>query len=420
MRRSISSTKRSAFRHAALLGFFIVPHAQAAISLNVLTACDDIAQLYNSLRSTTSAFPSDCRQARTPLEKALVTRTHLDSSKLCFQEPGIRFLDRFTCFRSFAPQGAALTCFRAASDADIKTYKREYDEKFKARVTSYLAAASACSVSNHDSSPSQPTTFPPLLNFVSRFDFGFITPLGQAQPPDSSVVHGYATTDPTLVGDAPTALEFVYVLTGMPPYGADYQFEIIGKWKVTIDPATLTTEGFNAEAKKSRAPIWMTTRAFSFKQNTTVATALSSKISNLTKLQGAIAHSLGYEGFDTMPDDELKAYTGMTPRQMVEKVTRDTVPFGQSRNAPVKLVENFKFLMNSKRPRCAKDSKGAIGAFVMASEPEDGVASDFGGVAVMIIGLGACSRTTITSTREYMDGLVEVVRDEVRTQLASM
>ena len=213
--------------------------AQAEINLDKLSACDDIALLSETMKSRPLDTHRNCRSPRNTLERELVARTGLDISQHCLdQSTPVPFLTGFSCFWLEGPEvkvGASLVCFRSADLDDITLYKTNHGEEFDAPISKYKSAAAACPVSNGDSADAQLTLFPVLLWSIARFEFGFITGLGKKRPPDSYIVHGYAATDPTISGNAPSAIEFVYAITGATMNSPASEQKTVGTWVVDID-----------------------------------------------------------------------------------------------------------------------------------------------------------------------------------------
>lgn len=408
---------RLAYARRLLAGCFAwMSCAQAGVNLDKLTACDDIASLYDSLKARPVAAREACRAPGNALENALLARTGLDASALCFlRSTPAPFLEGFTCFRPRVKTGASLVCFRPAAAEDIKQYKRQHDEgKLRVPVSNYLSAASACRASKGDSSAARATTFPALLLHISSFELGFITPLGRDRLSDGSVLHAYAPTDPSLAGAPPSAIEVVYLIAGAPVYSPATKTVKVGDWTVRVDHSKEQEEAFNREMRKKRAPLMIDMTTFDLESATTANPPISARLSFINDLQKAIQRSLEDEGFETQSESKIRAATGKSPAEMVEEISR-SIPFGARRNSPVKMAPTLIFLLNERRPQCARGGDGAMAAYLMAVQPVPDVRSDYGDVGLIILGMGACARSTTTSTRNYIDGLI----DEATTQLVA-
>lgn len=377
----------------------------AEIKFDILDNCHGLTIVYESLRSDPT-IPATCRAPSNPIERALASHTRLNEAHLCFlYSPPAPFLSNFSCFRSSVETGAVLTCFRSATLSDIQEYKEQFATEFANKVTEYLAAAAACGASNGDSTHAQQTQFAPFLRYVSNFEFGFIAGLGADRPSSSSVVHGYASIDPE-VEEASSALEFVYFITDAPKYAPSGERRSVGDWIITIDDAMPADKAFNANAK-----ILANLTSYSIDLHTNRGVSQSEKLAHLERWQRAVANTLEAEGFQLLSDGDLKAYTGMSGKEMLDKSTT-LLPFGSRQSAAVKWAPTLLVLLNVERPRCT-NAGGVIGAYVMTMEPIPDVASDFGDVSLFLVGLGSCSHSSNSSTRKYFKGLI----DETTTDL---
>jgi hypothetical protein len=229
-------------------------------------------------------------------------------------------------------------------------------------------------------------------------------------------VHGYASTDPAIPSDAPPALEFVYVLVDMPRFAPNADQRQVGKWRLTVDDAKDMSKAFNEQARQNHAALALSVRGYTLAQDTVVATPQPGKLAQLQKLQDRIATSFESEGFDGVSEAAFKAKSGMTIRDMLEKAQGTGTPFGWKRSAPVKFAPFARVMINQRRPACARND-GAFAAYIVAVEPLAGAAADFGQVAVLIMGMGICSRTSSGAVRQFVAGLLDEASDEVLEEL---
>lgn len=395
-------------------GVMSISCAQAAINLDILTACADMAQLYEYLKARPVPSSNTCRAANGPIETVLLERTRVDASSFCFMQAApVPSLKGFTCVRTLESASlASLVCFRSASISDIKLYKEQYGQKFAEPVSNYLSAAAACHASNGDTSQAERLSLPWLLSLVSRFDFGFVTLLGKKRLSDSEVVHGYATTDPSIQGATPSALEFVYVTVDNPRYSPDAQRKKAGDWVVLIDDSKGANDFINQEWRKRGAPLTIDMTHYTLERRTTVSVAQDTKLALIKRLQTAIAESLEEEGYEAISDDDIMAKTGKSTTETLGEVTK-RMPFG-TRDAPRgTLGPTMLILLNERRPRCTKDGAGAMSAFLASGQPIPQVASDYGSVGLMLLSMGACARSTTASTRTYIRGIIDEATEKL-------
>lgn len=390
----------------AVASMLLGHESHAAINFDKLTACDDIARLQATLNSAIGRKPAGCRAPRGDMERAIEKRSALGANILCFQASSpVAALQGFSCMRPEVPTGASLVCFREAALSDVKSYKEQYGEKFAAPASRYMAAAAKCSASNGDTSTAIQTGFPMLLSFISRFEFGFITLLGKQRLTDSSVIHGYAATDPSAGSNVPSAIEFFSLFVGAEEYVRAGVGKTVGEWTARIDDNAKLDAAANAEFRKRNAPMMMDTTTISLTRRTTASLTQQAKLALLKDFQKAIASAFEDEGFKLVSDAELKAKSGRNSQETIAEIAK-SMAFGAN-DMPVKMGPDFFVLVNERQPACTRNGNGAMAAYLMSTQPVADVRSDYGSVGIIIAGLGACSRTSSSVTRTYVNGLIE-------------
>ena len=414
------SNFKMAFISGLIIGCFACSSlVHAAVKLNKLTACDDIARLYKHMKARQVIASRSCRSPRNLLEKVLVARSGVDVSEICFdQSAPALFLRGFSCIWQEMNGTKTLLCFQPVDMAGIRQYtKKHRDDKIIAVDRQYLSMAAKCRASNGDTVSAQPTLFPQLLSFISSFEFGFITGLGKGRLPDSTMLHGYATTDPTISGNAPSALEFVFILIDAQFNSTSSDFKTVGNWSVHIDEDEEFEKSFNRQLRKNRIPVNVNSTTFKLKRRTTNPASQDEKLMLTRELVQAVAWSLEDESFEAFSDDDIQAGLGMSTTEILEKITKQQ-PFGMRQKSPVKLGENLQILINERRPRCTKKS-GAVATFLMTIQPIPEIMSDYGSVGIMIIGLGKCASIKSGSTHTFINGLIEEATNQLMSTLNS-
>lgn len=388
----------------------VVLHAE--IFLDKITACDDIANVYKSMKNGTFMVGGGCRLPHNRLEKEVVARSGLKTSDFCFTELNpASFLEGFSCFSFKKGKAHSLNCFRTADEDDIDFYKEHYKENFSVRESKYLSDAKECSASNGDSARATNTLLPIPLQYISSFEFGFILQLGSSIPSDSAVVHGYAKTDPEIDSEAPSAIEFVSIYTSAPEYEDNSKHETIGNWDISIDEADEADNELNKEFRHRRIPIKLDITSYSLTQSQAVGVPDDEKLELTEGLQYAIAKVLKDESFKRLTDNDLQNTTGMDSDEIVNKINQQ-MPFGFKNVSPMKLGRKFLVYVNEKHPVCTKHGDGAMGVYLMSTQPTPEVKSDFGSLGVLIIGIGECARSK-SPTRAYIEELKNLVKDQV-------
>lgn len=390
-------------------------YAFGGINLDRLNACDDIATLNESLRSTPMPKSSECRSPIGALENSLYERSGGRHTALCFlRSTPAPFLEGFSCAQTPSKTGAAITCFRSARLADIKFYKENYKDRFADLVSKYQVSASKCTVTNGNATVAVPTTFPPLLTFISTFEFGFISPLGEDRRTDSFVQHGYASTAPSIAGEAPSALEYVYLLIGTTPYASNDKKQTIGDWVVNVDESEEADKEFSKEFRKRNIPMIINSTSYHLENLAGSNYSLSEKLKLIDGLQNVIVKGYEDEGFEEMSDDYLKSETGRNRDELITDFAK-LIPYGTA--VPMKLGRTIHILMNEKRPSCTRNGAGVVGVYLFSFQPVSEVESDFGDIVIMVAGIGDCSKSLRASTTTYMKGLVEVATELVTSEL---
>lgn len=400
----------------ALISFLVWSSCvHAAISFDKLTACSDITRIYGSLKANPTSGRVNCRSPRDSLEREVMNRSGLDTSQLCFLESSpAPFVDGFSCARPSVPGGGAeLVCFRAAASDDLRVYKEQFKERFSEAKSKYLATAATCGASNGDSVDAWASLLPFTLTHVTQFEFGYAMGLGRDRVPDSTILHGYAITDPSISPRPPAAIEFVYLLVGAPKYSPWGTRTTIGNWMVRVDDSKRLSNQFNQDARKLGAAITITSKDYDFENRTPQDIVIATKNNVLERLQAAIVKSLEDEGFEAKSGAELKRATGISGQDFVRNASKG-VPFAFRDMWAKRLSPNITMLLNQSRPRCTQD--GAIAVYLFWLQPAPDVKIDYGSLFVAVAGLGACSRST-SVTRTYMNGLLEDMNELILSTL---
>lgn len=375
--------------------------ASAEINLNVLTACGDIAALSQSLRSEQMPTASDCRTPNGALERSLLERVGGQRAGLCFlRSAPAPLLEGYSCIRAPTKVGASLDCFRSVRATDISAFK-ENEDRGSGRANEYKISASKCEVTNGNSTVAPPTTFSPLLAHVARQELGFVSPIGRGRKTNSYVQHGFASTDPSIKGEARSAIEYVSFLIAGEFFASREEQRTVGDWVVRIDADKEADENLNELYRKNRIPFYVTGRHYVVEGPAASSTARRSAFTE--SLKRAIAKRLIADGFTDLP------------RESREKLTNSllkSIPFGRRQYTPTDGVGKLRLLINTTRPVCTEDD-GAVVVVLMPIIPAQDVDSDFGGMFLLTVGMGSCSRISQSSTRSYLNGLNKIVDEQL-------
>ena len=419
---SVKSPRFRATRYFSqiILGLLVsLPVTTAALNFDILNNCSEISQLYQSLRSNSPFISGDCRPAHTVFERTIISRTGPQTQiQLCILDhPPAMFLNGYTCLKPIvapavrsmldAPSTEDLVCFRKASSADIDEYKERYKEQYSAIIIHYLEAASACSASSRDSSVAYTGTFPYPLNFVSRYEFGFLVKLAEAPPAESYLQHGYASVDPSTTGGEFDAIEFVHMLVSASPNTKSEIRKEVDDWTVYINDAKEFNSLLNSEARRLGADIFVNYTFINIERHSMSepGPSLDEKLLLLDSWQQVIADVLDAQGFDVVPEHLLRAKTGKSSEQTIEEVNRN-MPFAWRDKLPKKLGRKLFVLINQDVPSCTHRRGSGMGAYIMSMEPTPEVSRDYGGIALVLAGSGSCGHYSGT-TIDYVQGLID-------------
>lgn len=181
--------------------------AQAQLTLDQLSACDDMAQALALLRSN----QRECRAPRTAIEQGLTQRIATWRVPVCWlvRAPA-RSLSRFACLIVHLPTGPRyLDCMAESDPARVVAYRQTYEPDGARYSTVYLAAASRCSFSNGRAAPAGPSFMSIVVAMIVQLDVGFALQVGREVVGTSTILHGYGRLDPEIVGHPNAGVEFV-------------------------------------------------------------------------------------------------------------------------------------------------------------------------------------------------------------------
>lgn len=417
MGKSLQVLARSSRSLTALAVCLSCSQASAELRLDALRACSEIAALIQSMRSPSPVFASDCRSANEALERAIDQRLGPDARLCVVRSPPAPFLNGYSCVTIPAKLGATLDCVRRAELLEVAAFKQEFREKGSSRAIEYMEVASKCEVTNANTTVAPPTTFSPLLAVIAKPEIAFVSPIGKGRQTDSYIQHGFASTDPTISGNAPAAIEFVSILVGGATYSPNEEKRQIGDWIVRTDRAKEMNSALNEFYKKNNVPAFADGALYTLQNTGNSPTTQSAKIAFLRRLQAAIVRGLEVEGFEDMPDSEFVAKAGKSRADFGAAMVNN-MPYGRRHWLTGDAPGYIHILFNTSRPACT-ETGGVFATYLMSINPLPDVETDFGSLIVMTAGIGRCSRTTLSSTKTYMDGIAKLTRGRLLAQLNS-
>jgi hypothetical protein len=339
-------------------------------------------------------------------------------TKLCFlKDPPSERLSNFGCLVDEFPGAREITCVKPAESTDIAEYWANFRASYAQQQSNYTRLATACPIANGgDATPGPPSTAPPLINKISKYELGWVLPIAKRgqNVGGSMISHGYATAN----SSAATGVEAIEYLHGwvtlkMPP-GSDTtsNYALPNGWRVSVD--TTGTNSPLADAMRAQFPVSALTQAqsFSVTRSLDIPPAFATKVSLNEDWADSIADVVEGLGFREVSDDDYERYVHMTKQEYRDRISETGRQYASASHAD--LGDNVHLFYRQDRPNCAGDN-GAIAVLLMNSHPIEADDDDYGSVSIVVIGLGTCGRAE-DDTRKYM----EAVREQVRAKLTGL
>lgn len=374
--------------------------------LNKISACAETDKLYEELEASGTEPIGRCRSPHGVLERTIKNFISKDlTSKVCFlSEPPSSILDGFSCFQLTGRLAVPnVTCVRPADNSVIVDH---FNDKHMNEGALYMAKASTCGA-GVDSSVALPTLMPPLLNFISKFEFGYIRSLGNSVPVSAQMQHGYASLDPSLNLDGEKAIEYVSMFSGglTEPFGSDRR---VGDWVINVDNAPSLSSELN---KMSKGHAFFNSVALSFRRSTGSGPVAQSKNELMSAWNDKVVDQLKDEGFEIVPESKLKLADGKDFKSAIKEIELGK-PYGLRNISLFDSNYSYKVMLNKDAPPCTWDQKGIMMGVVMAHEPKPGRETDYGSISLLVIGVGACSQHSNSSIK-YIETLVPDIAESV-------
>lgn len=189
--------------------------------------------------------------------------------------------------------------------------------------------------------------------------------------------------------------------------------ETVGSWNLEVDPMLEMVTAFRAEVRRQRALVLIEAAAYDISSDVIEPMDGVQKKELAREWQLAIVSELESYDFRHMKPDELPASQRQVFDDMREKLF-EAMPFGMRARARAQFGEIFILLDDNEASCTAYD--GAYGATVMSILPEAQVGSDYGSIAVVVFGLGACGQEGGYSPRRLVR-LIEATKRVVVNNL---
>lgn len=387
------------------------------VRLDVLTRCNDIASVNTALQHWSSGM-SGCRSPSGRLERTLYQRVGGADAGLCFLSAApADFLDSYSCVRTAHEGAVSLDCFRPAEIADVHAYQARFADSYAALANQYETAASRCDATNGNAVAAMPTTFSPLLSMIAKMEFGFTSPLGTGRMTKSYVQHGFASLDPSMDGVTIRAIEYVSFLVNGSIFKSNAHIRSVGSWQLEVDAGDSIVKAMNNAFVQHDLPVGVKGNWIALTNGSAQERTSDEKADVLRRLMKELVKRYEIEGFRDIPDDALRRATGRSRDDFARMPLEQGVPYGRRRMLTPDSVRNVHVMANTRRPACTEEDGGVVMAVALTMAPPPEVASDYGSVLVTIVGVGACSHLSRSSTSKYVDGLLDLAGDSVEAIL---
>lgn len=406
--------------NSVLMGLAVIAatasSAGAQVALDKLDRCEDIASVYKQLRAH-PASSGECRAPRGELERALVTKLATPSEACILANAPAPFVEGFSCVRWLSggdSQARDVTCMRAARMEDVQAFQAR-DSEDRARAASrYLAASEACSISAGQSLAAPAGLLPPAAALLGRFQVGFNSLLGQRGTRESAMFHGYIEVDPSLRIKA-NAIEVVSLVVNSTATRIEpIERREVGAWQIEVDDLASVVREANAANRKSNIPARLSMSGIALKREGQHGMSFSDKLDLLKSLADTMSEVLQARDFDEIPESDIVAMTGMDKGEIIAQL-RGRVPYGSRDRHPVEFSGDIRMFASETTGSCARGGQGLLMAYVVATEPVDGKARDFGALSLGVSRVGACATNSyaLTLSTRLIDDALKAVRDEL-------
>jgi hypothetical protein len=358
---------------------------QEGISFDKLSDCSGLATIKAHLDG---ALSLSCRPPRGQLETKIMSRVAtLQGTRVCLlSNPPTPRLTNFSCVDQVFPGGRELTCFRGVDKIILRDYADKYDSVYRTAAVKYLDASAHCALANGDAAAAPSSLFPPILDSVAKPRFGFYLGMGKELVSHTRAYHGYADVDPDIEGRL-GAIEIVDLLkvdqsvsNPVIPNPTNIPKGI----SLTIDdsPGTRRTlvQTFENQLKR---PAVAKVRLVDFKYGGPQNISLTKRQRDLDDWQDGVANILQRAGFRDVTQSDLEGSPFTTPDDMREWIIRNS-PFSQQDKDRRMLGPHLVLLVSDEVASCFQVAE------VMVKEPEEGVRVDYGGIVIMLLGVGNC------------------------------
>lgn len=159
-------------------------------------------------------------------------------------------------------------------------------------------------------------------------------------------------------------------------------------WQVAIDPLDEPLDFMNQQARRAGAPLFMTGRGFDITREEGADQDYAERQALINEWAYTLTERLERFGFRTTSRARFRALFGMSMEDFRDRMIA-AQPYG-TRDATERHLGEFFVLINWRPDECP-GTDDAYAAMVMTYYPVEGVGSDFGSVAMFLLGAGECA-----------------------------
>jgi hypothetical protein len=392
--------------------FSSMPSGQEDVVLDKLSDCVLLTQIWARLDAPLS---TDCRSPRDAIERKVMSQfaSLPDVHSCLLSSAPLTGLAGFSCVEVSAPSlRRELACFRTAQSRLLVQHEEKFDSVYGQKDAAYITDASKCSIGKGGATRAAPGVFPSPLLIVAKSHLGFAL-VGTDKK--SQAYHGFGDLAPELNKNGTLALEVFDVFrldSATANVDTTTSVQASGEFEFQIDDALYARRTLaRSMSQQFSMPVVDKMRFIDLTYRGTRTVPMSTKASNLNDWQDRAGSVLEDAGFRTLTNAELAAMP-MKPDDMRDYFTRN-MSFGTRDLSHRTLGPHIIFLVDDRYDPCT-----AI-AEVFILEPEKDVKSDYGSIAVLLIGAGTCAsleRQDGALSEHVLEKITQTLKDQVNNR----
>jgi len=161
-------------------------------------------------------------------------------------------------------------------------------------------------------------------------------------------------------------------------------------WRIEVDPMTEFLDGIRREVRRVGAPLIVDAMSMDITSASAGRHSLAQRKRLIAEWEDELVDKLEDEDFEAYDEDDWESESGMSLADMREKII-EGLPYNMRDSMRERMGEDIHVLINQTRPACAGENGGMV-AIIMSMYPDEDVRSDYGGIAVILMGAERCGR----------------------------